>query len=452
MRSIRRHAFALLGVLCIVLGAAMACASSHAPDQVHVLTWKGEVNPVMARYIERGISTAERSQARAVVLKLDTPGGQDGSMREIIQRIESSKVPVIVYVSPSGGRAASAGTFITMSANIAAMAPNTTIGAATPINSTGEDIPGALGRKITNDAVAYIRSIAELRGRNADWAESAVRDAVAVSETQAVDLNVVDFIASGTPELLAKSDGRSVQVKGDADAMQTVTLHTTNAATFENDPTFFESLLYHIADPNIAFLLLSLGGLALVTEVFHPTFLAGIFGVISLILAYFSLGSLPTNWAGVALILFGFVLVGAEIFVSGFGVLGVGGAVSLVLGGLILMGGNDSPEVSRWLVFGLSAVIVVFLVFFVGALVRLRRMPARSGNESLFGMKGTTRSRLDPKGLVMVRGERWEATAEDPPLEDGAEIIVIAAEGLLLRVKRDPASIKLLPAGESARS
>jgi membrane-bound serine protease (ClpP class) len=399
--------------------------------------------------VDRGIDTAERSDARALVLRLDTPGGLDTSMREVIQRIEASRVPVIVYVAPSGARAASAGTFITMAGHVAAMAPNTTIGAATPINSDGQDIEGALGRKVTNDSVAYIRGIAELRGRNADWAEQAVRDAAAITATEAASIHVVDFVANGLDELLRQSDGRSVEVRTEAAGVQSVTLRTAGAAVFENDTSIFEEILNVLADPNIAFLLLSLGGLALLSEIFHPTFFAGTFGVIALILAYFSLGALPTNWAGVALIFFGFVLLGSEIFVSGFGVLGIGGVIALILGGLILTGNNDAPsfQVSRWLVISLGAVIGAFFLLFVSALVRARRMPHHSGRESLIGAKGTTRTRLDPKGVVLVSGETWDATSEDDyPIEPDAPIIVTATEGLRLRVKRDPASIKLLPA------
>jgi membrane-bound serine protease (ClpP class) len=453
MRCVLRRPLGTLGLFLVLLGLlGNACSTKKAPDQVHVLTWKGIVNPVMERYIDRGIDTAERSEARAVVIRLDTPGGLDGAMRDIIQRIEASKVPVIVYVSPSGGRAASAGTFITMAGHVAAMAPNTSIGAATPINSTGDDIEGALGRKVTNDAVSYIRGIAELRGRNADWAEKAVRDAVSVNQNEAVSLNVVDFVATGLDDLLEKSDGRQVDVQSASGGTVSVTLHTSGAATYENNTTFFEQLLYHIADPDIAFLLLSIGGLFLVSEIFHPTVLAGIAGLICLILAYFSLGSLPTNWAGVALILFGFVLLTAEVFVSGFGVLGIGGVVALILGGLILFGGSETGfQVSRWLIFGLAAAIGAFLVLFVGTLVRLRRMPARSGRESLIGRQGTARTRLDPRGVVWVGGETWDAVAdgEDAPIEEDTPVIVTETEGLRLHVKRDPASVKLLPAAQS---
>jgi membrane-bound serine protease (ClpP class) len=437
----------ILGLFLILLGLAAACSSSREPDRVHILTWDGDVNPIMARYVDRGIDTAEDSSARAVVLRLDTPGGLDSAMRDVIQRIESSRVPVIVYVSPSGARAASAGTFITMAGHVAAMAPNTTIGAATPINSDGGDIEGALGRKVENDAVAYIRGIAELRGRNADWAESAVREAAAVNQNEAVALDVVDFVAQNIDDLLLQSDGRSVMVTNDAGALEAVTLRTAGAETLDNDVNFFEALLNQIASPNIAFLLLSLGGLALVSEIFHPTLVAGIFGVIALALAYFSLGALPTNWAGVGLILFGFVLITAEIFVTGFGALGIGGVIALLVGGLILTGGGGDTgmQVSRWLVIGTTAAIGGFLLLFIGSIVRLRRMPAQSGREALIGAKGAARSRLDPQGVIWVAGERWDAIAEDPPIESDTPVIVLAKEGLTLRVKRDPASIKLLP-------
>jgi membrane-bound serine protease (ClpP class) len=441
----------IIGLTLIILGAvAAACAgdSDVEPGRVHVLSWDGIVNPVMERYVDRGIDAAEESSARAVVIELDTPGGLDTAMRDVIQRIQSSRVPVIVYVSPSGGRAASAGTFITMAGHVAAMAPNTTIGAATPVSGDGSDIEGALGRKVTNDSVAYIRGIAEQRGRNPDWAESAVRDAAAVNETEAVQLDVVDFVAVSTTDALQQSNGRSVQVPDGGGGLLTVTLETANAPVHSNDTNFFEELLYLIADPNIAFLLLSLGGLALVFEIIHPSGMTGIPGVIALVLAFFALGSLPTNWAGVVLIAFGFALIVAEIFVTGFGILGIGGLIALALGGLILTGSGDSGfQVSRWLVIGLTAALGIFTLGFLGVLVKSRRMPSHSGRESLVGQKGVTRSRLDPRGSVLVAGERWDATADDAPIDDDTPIIVTGSEGLRLTVKRDPAYIRLLPAG-----
>ena len=454
MSRITRVHRRILGLTLIVLGAiAAACGGSGdtEPGQVHVLTWDGIVNPVMERYIDRGIGDAEDADAAAIVLRLDTPGGLDSSMRDIIQRMQASTVPVIVYVSPAGSRAASAGTFITMAGHVAAMAPNTTIGAASVVNADGSDIEGALGRKVTNDAVAYIRGIAELRGRNADWAEDAVRNAVAVNENEAVSLEVVDFVATNVDDLLRQSDGRSAQVVGPDGNVQTTTIRTAGVPTHDNSTTFFEQLLYLIADPNIAFLLLSLGGLALAFEIIHPSGLTGIPGVIALVLAFFALGSLPTNWAGVALIVFGLTLITAEVFISGFGMLGVGGLAALVFGGLILTGSGDTGfQVSRWLVIAVTAVTGIFVLGFLAVLVKSRRMPSFSGRESLVGTKGTARSDLNPRGVVLVLGERWEAVADpdDGLISEDTPIIVTASKGFILHVKRDPEFVKLLTGPE----
>ncbi len=427
-----------MGLALVGAGFFVACGTSKPSDRVHVLTWKGEVNPVMERYVDRGIDTAEKSNARAVVLQLDTPGGLSTSMHEIVKRIMNAKVPVIVYVSPSGGRAASAGTFITMAGHVAAMAPSTNIGAATPINSDGGDIPGALGKKVTNDAVASIRGIAERRGRNADWAERAVRDAASVNENEAVSLNVVDFVARDLQDLLAKSDGRKVEVAGPG-GENPIALRTAGAATVENNPSFFEEFLNVIAEPNIAFMLLTIGSLAILAEIFHPSIAMGIVGVICLVLAFLSLGSLPTNWAGVALILFGFVLLGAEVFVAGFGALGIGGVVALIFGGIILMQGSEVGfQVSRWLIVGLAVTMGAFVVFVIGAIVRIRRTPARTADEFI-GSTAEARTKLDPSGYVYLRGERWEAVAEDPPIPEGALVVVTETSGLRLKVRLEGA-------------
>ena len=447
MRFLLDHPVGGLGALALLLGVvALSCSSTREPGQVHVLTWDGTVNPVMERYIDRGIDSAEKSDALAVVLQLDTPGGLSSAMRDVIQRIEASRVPVLVWVSPAGGRAASAGTFITMAGHVAAMAPNTSIGAATPINSSGDDIEGALGRKVTNDSVAYIRGIAELRGRNADWAESAVRDAVAVTANEAVSLNVVDFIATSLPDLLEQADGRETEVVTAAGLVEATTIRTAGASVTFNGTNLSEDIIYLIADPNIAFLLLSLGGLALFIEILTPGFGVGIFGVIMLILAYFALGSLPTNAAGVALVVLGLTLLVAEVFISGFGVFGVGGIIAIVLGGLILTGSNEIGfQVSRWLIAVVAAILGLFVVFMATALLKTRRMPLHSGRESMIGAKGTVKTRLGPKGSVLISGESWDATAEDPPIEEDAAVIVTQVEGLRVVVKRDPASIRLLP-------
>jgi membrane-bound serine protease (ClpP class) len=423
-----------LGLLFVLLGALLtACAGSDRPtDAVHVLTWDGEVNPVMERYFKRGLDSAVDSHARALVLRLDTPGGFDSSMRAIIKRMQASPVPVIVYVSPSGGRAASAGTYITMASHVAAMAPSTTIGAATPIDASGGDIEGDLGRKVLNDAIAYIRGLAQQHGRNADWAEKAVREGVAVNTDEAVQIKAVDFQAGSLDDVLKQANGRSVQVAGGS----SVTLQTTGAKLTFNDETIFESILDRLANPNIAFLLLTLGALALLSEIVHPSFFAGILGIISLVFAYFALGSLEANWAGAALILFGIVLLGSDVFIAGHGVLSAGGVVALALGGLILFNGSDSGvEVSRWLVIAVTLLAGLFVIGIVTAIFKARRMSRNRPTATMIGAKGRARSNLSPDGMVRVMGETWFAQADGRDIADGEEVIVTSVSGLNLKVR-----------------
>jgi membrane-bound serine protease (ClpP class) len=425
-----------LAVALLAAGTLISCAKSiDQREAVHVLTADAEVNPVLARYIDRGIDEAERTDARAVVIKLDTPGGLVSSMEDIVQRIQSSKVPVIVYVSPAGAKAASAGTFITMSAPVAAMAPSTRIGAAHPVASGGGDIEGTLGEKVENDAAAYARSIAEDRGRNAEWAEDAVRNSVSASATEAVELDVVDFVARDVPEVLAQADGMEVQVDG-----RQVTLSgLTEAPLVSNDMTFAERFLLLLSDPNIAFLLLSLGGLGLLIELVHPgIFAPGIFGIIMLVLAFFALGTLPVNWAGVALILIAFGLFAGEIFIApGVGAFGIGGAIALIAGGLLLTTSDQADfQVSRWLVVATGVVFAAFFLMVVMAVIRMRRMPISMGVEAMIGERATARSYLNPEGFVFIRGERWKAIAQDAPISEGTPVEVISVKGLTLTVKR----------------
>ncbi len=428
----------LLGASLLVLGLASACAASiDVEGAVHVLKADGEVDPVMERYIDRGIDEAERTHARAVIIRIDTPGGLDSSMRSIVRRINSSDAPVITYVSPAGGRAASAGTFIVMAGHVAAMAPNTTIGAAHPISSSGGDIKGTLGKKVENDAAAYIRSIAIERGRNADWAERAVRNSVAIDSDEAVTLDVVDFEARSVDAVIERSNGRTVQVQG-----KPVTLDIADAPVVENNPTIIEDFLKLISDPNIAFLLLSLGALALVMEFVVPGHIGpGIFGVIALVLAFFALGTLPVNWAGVALIGLAFVLFALEIYVAGFGALGVGGVIALIFGGLILTSSSDSDfQVNRWLVIGMSIFISLFFFSVVSAALRTRRAPAYMGAQALVGRVAVARTPLDPEGFVFFDGARWRATADDAPVSQGERVRVTSVKGLRLTVRKDPAA------------
>jgi len=423
---------ALLVVALALLAAA--CGGPGGPEgAVHVLKADGDVNPVMARYIDRGIDQAEDANAVAVVIELDTPGGLMTSMEDIVKRIEEDRIPVIVYVSPKGAKAASAGTFITMAANIAAMAPSTRIGAASPVGAGGEDIEGTLGKKVTEDAVAYARTIANYRGRNAEWAEQAVREAVSATETEAVELNVVDLVANDLPSLLEAVDGREVQLVD-----RSVALATGDAEIVHNDMNLAERFLDLISDPNITFLLLSLGSIALFYEIVNPgQIFPGVFGAIALIIAFFSLSVLPFNWAGVILIFLAFGLLIAEIFVTSGGILAIGGVVALVLGGLLLTWGNPPEfQVNRWLIYSIAAAAGAFFLFVVTSIIRIRRQPAVTGVNTLIGRRGVARSPLDPSGMVFVDGEHWSATLEDGSAEEGEEVVVTAVEGLKLMVRK----------------
>jgi membrane-bound serine protease (ClpP class) len=421
----------LLAVAVALLTAA--CGPGGSEGAVHVLKANGDVNPVMARYIDRGIDQAEDAKAVAVVIELDTPGGLMDSMEDIVKRIEQDRIPVIVYVSPKGAKAASAGTFITMAANVAAMAPSTRIGAASPVGAGGEDIEGTLGKKVTEDAVAYAKSIANYRGRNAQWAEQAVREAVSATETEAVDLNVVDLVANDLPSLLQAVDGREVRLVDRSGA-----LATRDAPIVHNNMNFAERILDIISDPNITFLLLSLGSIALFFEIVNPGHIfPGVFGVIALVMAFFSLSVLPFNWAGLILIFLAFGLFVAELFLTSHGILGIGGVVALVLGGLLLTWGNPPEfQVNRWLVYSMAAMAGGFFLFVVTSIIRIRRQPAVTGVNTLIGRRGVARSPLDPSGMVFVDGEHWSATVEEGKVEKGEEVVVTAIKGLKLTVRK----------------
>ena len=419
-----------------VAGLLIACATQvDERDAVHILTADSDVNPVMSDYVDRGIDEAEDTDARAVVIKLDTPGGLVSSMEDIVKRIQAAEVPVIVYVSPSGAKAASAGTFITMSAHVAAMAPGTRIGAAHPVDAAGGDIEGDLGEKVENDAAAFARSIATQHGRNAEWAELAVRESVSATADEAVELGVVDFVAEDVDHVLAQAEGLTVRVNGTEVTLEGL----VGAPQVANDMTFIERILLLLSDPNIAFLLLSLGGLALVIELLNPgLFAPGVFGVIALILAFFALGTLPVNWAGVALIALAFALFAGEIIVPGFGALGIGGAIALIAGGMLLTSGEDAGgvEVSRWLVISVGVICAGFFAIVTATIVRMRKIPSHMGTAAMVGGQAIARSYLDPSGFVFFKGERWRAVSEDGPVPEGERVEITGASGFTLTVRR----------------
>ena len=358
-----RTARRLLSLLTLAVGAlAIACAPDDTPLAVHVLTADTEVNGVLERYIERGIEHAEENQALAVVIRIDTPGGSIDSMKRIVGHIEASEVPVITWVGPPGAQAASAGTFITMAGHIAAMAPNTTIGAATPINATGQDIEGDLGKKIENDTVAFARGVAELRGRNADWAEDAVRDAVSSSTLEALERNVVDLEAADIGFLLQAVEGQSVELLNG----ETVTLQVFGQVQIENRMNLYERVLVIVSSPAIFSLLFFAGLAGLAIEFFAPgNVFPGVAGVIALIASFLGIGTLLPGEAAIAFIIVGIVLLILEFTVGSGGVFATGGVVALVLGQSIAIG-QASTDLNLMRILIAVAVVVVTITAFFG--------------------------------------------------------------------------------------
>ncbi|MCC7364993.1 MAG: nodulation protein NfeD [Dehalococcoidia bacterium] len=421
------------GLLLVSLGLLVACSEQTERDAVHILKVDTSVGPILDRYIDRGIDRAEDSEAKLVVIELDTPGGLDSSMRDIVQRIESADVPIAIYVYPPGGRAASAGTFITMAGHLAVMAPNTSIGAASAINSDGSDIEGTLGRKVEEDAVAFIRGIALLRERNADWAESAVRDAEAVNQAEAVELDVVDYVANDLDDLLAQAEGRTFDLKPG----QPVTLRgLPEAPRVTTEMTVWERFLDIIADPTIASILIAVGFFAIIAEVMNPgMFLPGIVGVVSLMLGFLAFGVLPVETTGLILMLLGIVLIAAELFVPG-GLLGLGGLVALALGGIIAF--RDTPAELRpplWLVAILVFVVGGMFVSMAAAVARLRNLNVTTGSAAMLGKLAVVRTPLTPEGYVFVQGERWRAHLARGTAHEGDRVRIVGADGLRLQVE-----------------
>jgi membrane-bound serine protease (ClpP class) len=358
-------------------------------------------------------------------------------MRDIIQNIVNSRIPVIVYVSPSGARAASAGAYITMAAHVAVMAPNTAIGAATPVQlgEGGEaQMSDEMQKKILNDAVAYIRSIAESRGRNAEWAERAVRDGISSSAEEALSLNVIDMMAPDLGTLVAQLDGREVTMLGG----NVVTLQTQGATVNHVKMRLIEDFLYTIADPNIAYLLMSLATLGIMVEIFNPGLIfPGVVGGISLLLALYSLGVLPVNWAGLLLLVLAVGLFVAEVLTTTFGLFTAGGVVALVIGSLILFqGAGPVFRIDPWLIAAVTIVITGTLSFVINRAISAHRKQAKTGREELIGKKAVVKVALDPEGTVFFKGERWEAISESGRIEPREEVIITKVDGLLLHVTK----------------
>ena len=422
----------ILGLLLGVLGMTVRAKS----PTVVVLIADGIVNPVLADYISRGIEEAEEMQATACIIQMDTPGGLDTAMRDIIQDIVNARVPVVVFVSPSGSRAASAGAFITVAAHVAAMAPNTAIGAASPVSigSEGEaEMSETMHDKVVNDAAAYIRSLAEAQGRNIEWAEKAVREAVSATEQEALELNVIDLVADDLDDLLEKLNGREVTLLGGA----VVTIETAGAVVERLEMTWMEKFLFAITDPNIALVLMGLATLGLAVEISNPGLIfPGVAGGIAAILAFYSLGNLPVDIAGILLVVAAFGLFIAEAFTSSFGLLTGGGVVALVLGSLIMFKGGPLFQVNPWLIGILAAVFVAISAFVVNWVIISRRQPVSTGREELVGMTAEVKTALDPEGTVLFKGELWAAVSEGGRVEPGESVVVDRVERLKLYVSK----------------
>jgi len=441
-RVVRLSLFSILAVLGM-LGVILATTAPTARAQggtpvVEDVQARGVVNPTLAHYLGRAIDQAEQDGATAVVIELDTPGGLDSSMRQIIQRILASRVPVLVYVSPPGSRSGSAGVYITYAAHLSAMAPNTNIGSATPV-SMGENgeqqMSPEMRAKVTNDAVAYIRSLAEQRGRNADWAEQAVRAGANVTAQEAVQTGVVDILARDLDDLLRQVDGRTVTTAGGQ-----MTLHTAGARVERVEMGLVDEILHAISDPTIAYILLSLGTMGIFFELSNPgSVLPGVVGGICLLLGFYALGTLPVNYAGLALMGFALLLFVVDVFTPTHGVLTVGGLIAFVLGSLLLF---NVPEAAPWLGLSLWTIFAVTGVM-GGLFLIVARLVARShglkptvGREALVGEVGRAKSELNPTGMVWVGSALWEASAEDGPVPAGARVAVVAVNGLHLTVRR----------------
>ena len=423
----------LLLLAAVALAALLVPAAAAGQEQPRVLAaeFENDINPVTQDYLTGAIERGEEEGYDAVVILLDTPGGLDSSMREIIEAELAAEVPVVVYVAPQGSRAASAGVFITLAADVAAMAPQTNIGSSTPIAVGGGEIPEDLRKKVVNDAAAYIREIAEEHGRNGDWAERAVRQASNIGAQEALEIGVVDVVAPDLPALLEEIDGLRTEPKG-------FVLETAGAEVDRIQMSLWKRILDTIVDPNIIVLLMSLGVLGITVEIFNPGLIfPGTVGAISLIVGLFGLQVLPVSWAGLLLLLLAAAFFVAEAFVASHGALALAGAASFVVGALMLFdpaGPDYQVSLSVALAVGGAMALITLLV--VAKIVQARRRPAQTGREELVGELGVVRTALQPSGLVFVHGEIWRAHTDGDPIPAGTTIRVEAIEdGLVLAVR-----------------
>jgi membrane-bound serine protease (ClpP class) len=406
---------------------------SVSAQKVIAININESINPASAEFIHEGIQKAEKENAECLIINLNTPGGLLVSTREIVTNIMKSEVPVIVYVSPSGAHAGSAGVFITMAANIAAMAPGTNIGAAHPVSLQGKS-DAVMNEKGTNDAAAFLRTIAEKRGRDVKWAEEAVRNSVAITEEEALEKNVINIIAITQKDLLAQLDGKMVELNNGSKV-----LHTKNATVAYLEMGFFQKVLSRLSDPNIAYIIMMLGFYGLLFELFSPgAIFPGIVGVICLILAFYSMSSMPVNYAGLALIVFGIILYLLEIKIISHGLLAVGGTVSVLLGSLILFRSAPAENyisLSRAVIFAVTATSALFFTFLITMGLKAQKAKKVSGQNTMIGQTAVTLSRLDPAGQVKILGQIWKAVSLGDVINTNEKVTVKEIKELTLYVE-----------------
>lgn len=418
-------------IIALLLGLLAVPPVAQAEPFVGLATYDGVINPVSAEYLHDALAWAEENGAQALIVALNTPGGLDTSMRLIIKDLTGATIPVVVYVSPSSGRAASAGVFITMAAHVAAMAPGTNIGAAHPVNMGGGEMDNTMKEKVENDSVAYIKSIAQQRGRNAAWAEDAVRKSASVTEREALKLKVIDLVAEDMPALLKQLEGRTINLPSGP-----TVLKTTGATVREFPMGLRLEWLKAISDPNIAYLLMTIGTIGIIAELYSPgAILPGIVGAISLILAFYSFQSLPVNYAGVLLFLLGIVFFVLEASVTSYGLLAIGGVISMLLGSVMLIKTDaEFLRISWSVIVPVVTLAALFAFVIVGLGMKAMRRRPMTGREEMVGLVGIVKTALVPQGQLAVRGELWEAVS-DQPLRPGDEAEVTGVDGLRLRVK-----------------
>ncbi len=416
----------LIAILSVaLLGAKIVKAE---PGDIYIIRIAGAISPGTTEVINSGIRTAEENGAACIIIELDTPVGMMESMRLIIQKILASRVPVVVFVSPSGARAASAGVMITMAADVAAMAPGTNIGAAHPVGAGGRDIDGAMSEKIINDMVAQAKSVAEKRGRNAKWVEDAIRESVSVTETEALKENIIDIIAKDTEDLIRQLNGREIKDRGKLE------LDQANKVVLEE--TLRTKILRTISNPNIAYILMMIGLAGLYFELSHPgAIFPGVVGAIALILAFFAMQTLPVNYAGILLIVLAIIFFIMEMKIASYGLLSVAGVVSLLLGSLMLFD-TDTTGIQLSLQVVLPTIIVIsgFFVAVASLVFRAQRSKPATGSGGLLGEIGIVKKALTPEGKVFVHGELWNARAKEP-LDETVKVRVVKVVDLVLEVE-----------------